>query len=185
MSETKATAAATTSSRSSNYSVRPATEADMPQIDVIVNNEIKVSVSNFNYGPRSIEEGLAWFKSTIDGGYPILVATTLGDQQQEVVAGYSSLSSFRQKDGFRFTAEYSVYIHHEHRKRGLGRLLLKELLVEAKKRNFHAIIGSISGGNDASLFLAKEFGFRVVGTMRENGHKFDQWVDNTFVELLL
>ncbi|KAF9178251.1 hypothetical protein BGZ51_004817 [Haplosporangium sp. Z 767] len=184
MSGTESTAA-TSISRSIGYSVRPATEADMPQIDAIVNYEIEVSVSNFNYGPRSIEQGLAWFKSTIEGGYPVLVATTFDEQQQEVVAGYSSLCSFRQKDGYRFTAEYSVYIHHEHRKRGLGRLLLKELLVEAKKRNFHAIIGSISGGNDASLYLAKEFGFRVVGTMRENGHKFGQWVDNTFVELLL
>ena len=46
-------------------------------------------------------------------------------------------------------------------------------------------IGSISEGNEASLRLADEFGFRVVGTMKENGFKFDRWIDNTFVELLL
>jgi phosphinothricin acetyltransferase len=45
--------------------------------------------------------------------------------------------------------------------------------------------GSISGGNEGSFRLAKEFGFRVVGTMKENGYKFDSWIDNTFVELLL
>jgi GNAT superfamily N-acetyltransferase len=39
------------------------------------------------------------------------------------------------------SAEYSLYIHHEHRKRGLGRMLLRDLLVEAKARNFHAVIG--------------------------------------------
>ncbi|KAG0308689.1 hypothetical protein BGZ99_001082 [Dissophora globulifera] len=166
------------------YSVRPATEADVPQIDTIVNYEIKTSVSNFNYGPRSAEEGLTWFRSTVAGGYPILVATTVVDDQ-EVVAGYSSLGGFRHKDGYRFTAEYSLYIHHEHRRRGLGRILLKDLLVEAKARDFHAIIGSISEGNEGSLNLAAEFGFRVVGTMRENGRKFDRWIDNTFVELLL
>ncbi|KAF9900428.1 hypothetical protein EC991_007344 [Linnemannia zychae] len=166
------------------YIVRPATEADSPQINDIVNYEVMHSVSNFNYHQRSLEDGLAWFKTTIAGGYPILVATTTVDGQ-EVVAGYASLGVFRAKDGFRFSAEYSLYIHHEHRKRGLGRILLRDLLVEAKARNFHAIIGSISGGNEGSFRLAKEFGFRVVGTMKENGYKFDSWIDNTFVELLL
>ncbi|KAF8934065.1 acetyltransferase [Dissophora ornata] len=166
------------------YSIRAATEADAPHINGIVNYEIGVSVSNFNYGPRSEEDGLSWFRSTIAGGYPILVATTLVDGNEEV-AGYSSLGSFRQKDGYRFTAEYSLYIHHEHRKRGLGRALLRDILVEAKKCNFHAIIGSISEGNEASLRLAAEFGFRVVGTLKQNGYKFDRWIDNTFVELLL
>ncbi|KAF8956192.1 hypothetical protein BGZ46_002426 [Entomortierella lignicola] len=166
------------------YTIRPASEADAAQINEIVNYEIDVSVSNFNYGPRSLEDGLAWFKNTIAGGYPILVATTTVDDK-EIVAGYSSLGSFRQKDGYRFTAEYSLYIHHEHRKRGLGRRLLSDLLVEAKQRKFHAIIGSISEGNEASLYLAAQFGFRVVGTMKENGYKFDRWIDMTFVELIL
>ncbi|KAF9918010.1 hypothetical protein BX616_010594 [Lobosporangium transversale] len=166
------------------YSTRPAKETDSSQINDIVNYEIKVSVNNFNYGPRSEDACLEWFRSTIQGGYPILVATTIVEDK-ELVAGYASLGSFRQKDGYRFTAEYSLYIHHEHRKRGLGRMLLRELLAEAKRRNFHAIIGSISEGNEASLRLAAEFGFRVVGTMKENGYKFDRWIDNTFIELLL
>ncbi|KAF9144426.1 hypothetical protein BGX30_012884 [Mortierella sp. GBA39] len=166
------------------YIVRPATEADSPQINDIVNYEVMHSVSNFNYGQRSLEDGLTWFKTTIAGGYPIIVATTVVDGR-EFVSGYASLGVFRAKDGFRFSAEYSLYIHHEHRKRGLGRILLKDLLAEAKARKFHAIIGSISGGNEGSFRLAKEFGFRVVGTMKENGFKFDQWIDNTFVELLL
>ncbi|KAG0213694.1 hypothetical protein BGX33_002764 [Mortierella sp. NVP41] len=160
----------------SNYKIREATESDMPQINGIVNHEIAVSINNFNYAPRSEQDGLAWFRSTIAGGYPIFVATTTipGDgaegEEKEVVAG---------------TAEYSLYIHHEHRRRGLGKRLLKDLLVEAKKRNFHAIIGSISEDNEASIHLAKSFGFRVVGTMKENGYKFDRWIDNTFLELLL
>ncbi|GJJ78354.1 L-amino acid N-acyltransferase [Entomortierella parvispora] len=167
----------------SSYTVRPATEADAAQINAIVNHEIGVSVNNFNYGPRSEADGLLWLKSTL-AGYPVLVAVTTVDGK-EVIGGYASLGSFRQKDGYRFTAEYSLYIHQEHRRRGLGRTLLRDLLVEAKARGFHAIIGSISEGNEASLRLAAEFGFRVVGTMKENGFKFDRWIDNTFVELLL
>ncbi|KAF8937209.1 hypothetical protein BGZ47_009135 [Haplosporangium gracile] len=170
----------------STYKIRPATEQDLPQINGIVNHEIAVSINNFNYGPRSEQDGLAWFRATIDGGYPIFVATTTAvGPEKDVVAGYSSLGSFRHKDGYRFTAEYSLYIHYEHRQRGLGKRLLKDLLIEAKLRNFHSIIGSISEDNEASVHLAKSFGFRIVGTMKENGYKFDRWIDNTFLELLI
>ncbi|KAF9921045.1 hypothetical protein FBU30_008964 [Linnemannia zychae] len=171
----------------STYKIRPATESDVPQINDIVNHEIAVSVNNFNYGPRSDEDALTWFRGIIAGNYPIFVATTLkeGGDGEEVVAGYACLGSFRQKDGYRFTAEYSLYIHREHRQRGLGKRLLKDLLIEAKARKFHAIIGSISEGNDASIHLAVSFGFRIVGTMKDNGYKFDRWINNTFLELLL
>ncbi|KAF9120351.1 hypothetical protein BGW39_011480, partial [Mortierella sp. 14UC] len=128
----------------STYTIRPATELDVAGINVIINHEIAESVNNFNYGPRPLEDGLAWFRGTIAGGYPIFVATTTttaaGASGEEVVAGYASLGSFRSKDGYRFTAEYSLYIHHEHRRRGLGKRLLKDLLIEAKVRNYHAII---------------------------------------------
>ncbi|KAG0242981.1 acyl-CoA N-acyltransferase [Mortierella sp. GBAus27b] len=167
----------------SEYTYRPSTEQDVAGINDIVNYEIHETVNNFNYGPRSQEDALKWYKSIIDGGYPVIVATTVV-ADREVVAGYSSLCSFRQKDGYRFTAEYSVYIHHEHRRRGLGRRLLADLLKEAKARKFRAIIGSISEGNDASVKLAHEFGFRTVGVFKDNGFKFDRWIDNTFVELI-
>ncbi|KAF9393041.1 hypothetical protein CPB97_004066 [Podila verticillata] len=166
----------------SKYTVREATEADVNAINAIVNYEVDHSVNNFNYSSRSEEDALVWFRSTINGGYPILVAV---DPETDFIAGYACLGSFRQKDGYRFTAEYSLYIHQDHRRRGLGRLLLRDLLIKAKELKFHAIIGSISEGNEGSLKLCADFGFRVVGTMRENGYKFDRWIDNTFVELIL
>ncbi|KAK3838022.1 MAG: acyl-CoA N-acyltransferase [Linnemannia gamsii] len=171
------------------YTIRRATDLDVDQINGIINYEIAVSINNVNYGPRSVEDALAWFRATIAGGYPIFVATTTtagedGEGGKEIVVGYSSLGCFRPRDGFRFTAEYSLYIHHEHRRRGLGRRLLKDILIEAKLLNFHSIIGSASEGNDASVNLAKAFGFRIVGTMKENAYKFGRWIDNIFFELL-
>lgn len=80
------------------YTVREATEADAAAINAIVNYEIGTSVNNFNYSPRSEEDGLTWFRSTINGGYPILVAVA---SETSAIAGYASLGSFRQKDGYR------------------------------------------------------------------------------------
>ena len=88
-----------TMASSPSYTVRPATEADATQINAIVNYEIVVSVNNFNYGPRSESDGLLWLKSTL-AAYPVLVAVTTVDGK-EVIGGYSSLGSFRQKDGYR------------------------------------------------------------------------------------
>jgi len=82
------------------YTYRAAKEEDVAGINVIVNYEVQESVNNFNYSPRSQEDALTWYTNTINGGYPILVATIVVDDQ-EVIAGYSSLGSFRQKDGYK------------------------------------------------------------------------------------
>ena len=82
----------------SKYTVREATEADVNAINAIGNYEIGQSVNNFNYSSRSEEDALVWFRNTINSGYPILVAI---DPETGLVAGYSCLGSFRQKDGYR------------------------------------------------------------------------------------
>ncbi|KAF9972184.1 hypothetical protein BGZ73_004723 [Actinomortierella ambigua] len=180
--------AATTSSKkpmSPEYFIRPATEADVEAINDIVNHEIATSVSNFDYDPRPLDKAHAWFQSVVGANYPIIVACTKDGNGQDVVGGYAALFPFRTKEGYKFTVEYSLYIHKDHRRKGLGRGLLAELLAIGRTKGYHSVIGGISGGNVASTNLAEEFGFRYVGVFKEVGHKFGEYVDCTFMELLL
>ncbi|KAG0225414.1 hypothetical protein BGW41_004714 [Actinomortierella wolfii] len=170
---------------SPEYFIRPATEADVEAINEIVNYEIATSVSNFDYNPRPLDKAIAWYHSVVDTGYPIIVACTQDSEGHEVVGGYAALFPFRTKEGYKFTVEYSLYIHKDHRRKGLGRGLLAELISIGKTKGYHSIIGGMSGGNVASTNLAEEFGFRYVGVFKEVGYKFGEYVDCTFMELLL
>ncbi|KAF9153616.1 hypothetical protein DFQ27_002443 [Actinomortierella ambigua] len=188
LTTTTTTTSATTGTKSpmsAEYYIRPATEADVEAINGIVNHEIATSVSNFDYEPRPLDKAFAWYQSVVGNNYPIIVACKKDSEGCEVVGGYAALFPFRTKEGYKFTVEYSLYIHKDHRRKGLGRGLLTELLVIGRAKGYHSVIGGISGGNVASTNLAEEFGFRYVGVFKEVGYKFGEYVDCTFMELIL
>ena len=111
----------------------------------------------------------------LDGN--VLVAEVDG-----VVAGYGYASSFRPRPGYRFTVEDSVYLRPEFGGRGLGRLLLGELIRASKAAGCHQMIGVIGGENPASIAMHRAMGFVDVGVLRNVGFKFGNWVDVTFIQ---
>jgi L-amino acid N-acyltransferase YncA len=62
---------------------------------------------------------------------PHLVATSGGE-----VVGYAYVVLFRKRPAYRFTVKHSIYVHHEHQGRGVGRLLLQELITPAQHQAF-------------------------------------------------
>ncbi len=99
--------------------------------------------------------------------------------------GYASLSTFREKPAYQQTAEVSIYIHKDHYRKGLGRLLTTELIERSRQLGYHVLIAGITGGKEASTKLFLQLGFEPVGTFREVGFKFNQYRDVTFYQLIL
>jgi phosphinothricin acetyltransferase len=81
--------------------------------------------------------------------------------------------------------EHSVYVHKDHRGRGLGRVVMQELIAAARKNDVHAMIGGIDATNAGSIALHARLGFRHVGTLPQVGFKFGRWLDLAFYQLLL
>ena len=67
---------------------------------------------------------------------------------------------------YRCAAKHSVYIHHEHQGRGVGGILLQELIDACAAAGFRQMIGHIDADNAASLALHDKFGFLRVGLLR-------------------
>jgi phosphinothricin acetyltransferase len=78
-----------------------------------------------------------------------------------------------------------VYVHRGHQGKGVGALLLGNLVEVATTHGFHAMFARIVGGHEASVALHRAFGFEVVGTEREVGRKFNRWLDVTIMQRLL
>ena len=81
--------------------------------------------------------------------------------------------------------ENSIYIHHDHQRRGVGAALLTELIARARAIGFHAIIAGIDGEQTASVAIHSKFGFQKVGHLKQVGFKFGRWLDVIYMELLL
>ena len=86
---------------------------------------------------------------------PHLVATCGGE-----VVGYAYVVLFRKRPAYRYAVKHSIYVHREHLGRGVGRLLLRELIDVCAAAGFRQMIGYIDSDNTASLALHEKFGFR-------------------------
>ncbi len=161
--------------------VRPATEADLPAIHEIYNDAVLKTTATYDYEPRTFDERAAWFGEHQRQGYPVFVV----ENGQGKVVGFSSLSRYHPRLGYRFTTENSVYIAEDHRGLGFGKLLLPPLIEAARRRRLHAIIAAIDADNEPSIRLHARFGFVEVGRFRQVGYKFDRWLDVVYMELLL
>lgn len=163
-----------------NVEVRYGTEKDVPAILSIINHEILNSTSVYDYEVKSLDEQLNWFNDRRENGFPVIVAIIDGE-----VAGYGSYGAFRQKTGYKFCVEHSVYVHESARGKGLGKILIKELISIAKSSGMHTMVAGIDSQNKGSILFHEQFGFTIVGSFKEVGYKFNTWLDVTFMQLII
>ena len=146
----------------------------------IINNNILHSTSLYDYSIRSFEQQKAILEEKIQKGFPVIVAENKGE-----VLGFGMYSEFRFREAYQFTVEHSVYVADNQLGKGIGKLLLSELIVLAKAQKLHTMIGVIDSENQNSIAFHEQFGFKIVGTIKESGYKFDRWLDSVFMQLLL
>lgn len=160
--------------------IRFATENDLDAILEINNFEILHSTVNYDYNPKTKEFQENWFQEKFKAGFPVIVASIDKD-----VLGFATYGSFRPKPAYQFTIEHSIYLHHKARGKGVGKQLMQELILLAKKKGYHAMVGGIDSSNLKSLEFHKKLGFQEIGRFKEVGRKFDKWLDLIFVQLHL
>jgi L-amino acid N-acyltransferase len=159
--------------------LRLASLDDAEAIRQIYNREVATSTATFDLVPRSLEDQRSW-QGERSGARAVLVAANGAE-----VAGFGSLSPWRDRPAYSTTVEDSVYVHPDHQGRGVGRMLLEELVSIAISHGFHACMARIVGGHEASIALHAACGFEVVGTEREVGRKLGRWLDVVVMERLL
>ena len=160
---------------------RLATAADAEAIREIYNREVTGSTVTFDLVPRSLEAQQQWLAAH-SGAHPAIVVV---DDDGSTVVGFGSLSPYRDRPAYSTTVEDSVYVHHDHRGRGIGRIVLEELVRLATSHGFHSMMARIVGGHEASIRLHESCGFALVGTEREVGRKFGRWLDVALMQRLL
>jgi L-amino acid N-acyltransferase len=159
--------------------VRRATLTDAEAIRRIYNVEVLGSTVTTDLVPRSLDDQREWLVEH-SGPYPAVVAESDGR-----VAGFGSLSPYRSRPAYATTVEDSVYVERDQRGRGIGKLLLAELVSVGAAHGFHAVMARITGGQEPSIALHRSCGFEQVGVEREVGRKFGQWLDVVLMERLL
>jgi phosphinothricin acetyltransferase len=160
--------------------VRPAVEGDLSDIATIYNHEVANSIATFDLDAPT----LAYWHEKLEGNHEgdhLLVAVDADDD----VVGYAYSWSYRPRPAYELTRETSIYLDPSVRGKGIGRILYPALLEAMARSGVHTAVALVALPNPGSVALHRAVGFEHVGTMREVGYKFDQWIDVEWYQKLL
>lgn len=161
--------------------IRRAEAGDLPRLTAIYNDEVANGVATLDLTPKTEEERRGWFEAHNRDNHPLLVAEVDGR-----VAGYASLSPYREKEAFRSTVELSIYVARDCRRQGVAAALMEAILAQARAdAGTHLVVSVITSGNEASERLHARFGFTFCGTLHQVGMKFGRYLDIDNYELMV
>ena len=106
-----------------NPSIQTYQKEDCSAILEIINEQILTGTALYDYQPRTLAQQLAIFDDKLQKGFPIIVAKI----NTEIV-GFGYYSEFRFREAYKFTVEHSVYAKKNYIGKGIGHLLLSELI---------------------------------------------------------
>ena len=164
------------------YTLRDARPSDLPAVREIYNYYVANSTVTFDEDAMSLKEWKSKFAYLAKLGMPFIVAESPSGQ----LLGYALVSPWKQKRAYRFTVENSIYLGPAASGKGLGRVLLGELIARSKAAGLKEMIAVIADqGAEGSIALHEKFGFVEIGRMGRVGFKFDRWLGTVLLQKTL
>ena len=162
----------------STAKIRPATEADLPAITAIYEHAVRFGTATFEIDPPDLAEMTRRFRTLADGQFPYLAAELNG-----AVIGYAYAGPYRPRPAYRFSVENSVYFDPKAQGRGIGKVIMQELIMRCEQRGFRQMVAVIGdSANVASIGVHRATGFRMIGTCENVGFKFGRWLDTVMMQ---
>ncbi|WP_312266330.1 N-acetyltransferase family protein [Neisseria sp.] len=143
-----------------DYTIARAEQTDLAAIVEIYNSTISSRQSTADLQPVSVADRQAWFDSH-GGNRPIY---KLSNHAGELLA-WGSFSDYYPREAYRISAEISIYVRHDMRGVGVGKILLRYMIEQAPSLHIRNIIAVIFGHNHASIRLFESYGFERWGRL--------------------
>ncbi len=145
----------------------------------IYNFYISNSYSNFEEKKLSVNSFKLLYKKIRTQKLPFIVA-----KEDNEVLGIAFVNKFREKSGYRFTYEHSIYVNPKFKNMGYGSIILKKLIIICKRNKKIKNLIAVIGGSDniASIKIHKNNGFKYIGTLTKIGYKKNKWIDSVYMQ---
>ena len=158
--------------------LRAAEPGDAAAVAELYRWHVENGFGTFEEEPPSTEEIARRISSVLERGLPWLLTEAGGE-----LLGYAYAAPYRDRSGYRFTVETSLYVAPHAQRRGVGRALLSALLEGCAAQGFKRVIASIGDSdNTASIRLHEACGFQICGRLRQVGFKRGRWLDVVWME---
>ena len=153
--------------------IRPSQDSDVQALTSIYSHHVLHGTGTFETTPPTDTEMAARRADVLSKGLPYLIA-----EDERGVLGFAYCNWFKPRPAYRFSAEDSIYLAPQAHGKGLGRLLLQELMAQAERAGVRKLIAVIGdSANLGSVGVHRSCGFTHVGVLGACGWKFDRWLD--------
>ena len=161
--------------------IRPSLDSDIPAITAIYTHHVLHGTGTFETTPPTEQDMTARRADVLSKGLPYLVIETA-----DGVLGFAYCNWFKPRPAYRFSAEDSIYLAPTAAGKGLGRLLLEELMAQAERAGVRKLIAVIGdSANLGSVGVHKACGFQPVGVLTNCGWKFERWLDVVLMDRVI
>jgi len=161
--------------------IRPSRDGDIAAITTIYAHHVQNGTGTFETTPPTPDEMAARRADVLSKGLPYLVVEDAG-----TVIGFAYCNWFKPRPAYRYSAEDSIYLAPTAHRKGLGRLLLQELMTQAERAGVRKLIAVIGdSANLGSVGVHKACGFQHVGVLANCGWKFDRWLDVVLMDRVI
>jgi len=140
-----------------SYHVRDAVRYDLPAIREIYNHYVRNSSITFDSSAWSLPE--------------------LRQKFDRILLGFAYVYPWKSKAAYRFSVENHIYLGPASTGKGLGTVLLSQLIERCRAARMREMIAVIADrGAEASIALHKNLGFTIVAQMGRVGYKYERWL---------
>ena len=138
-----------------DLNIRTASEKDLKEITEIFNQAINTGTSVAYTVELTVEERIDWLNTHTKNEYPVLVA-----ENEERILGWVSVSPYREgRAALKKTVEISYFVHNKFKQKGIGSVLLNEMLKKVKQLGYTTVFAIVFDINSASINLLEKNGF--------------------------
>ncbi|MBD3903370.1 GNAT family N-acetyltransferase [Chryseobacterium sp. Ch-15] len=149
-----------------------------------------ITEDNFPELVEIYRQGLATNIATFQNDLPIWQTWDKGHlnfcrisiYENNEMLGWTALSPVSSRCVYSGVAEVSVYVATDARGKGVGEILLNELIKQSESNEIWTLQSGIFSENQGSIKLHERCGFRIVGYREKIGKKNGVWKDNILME---
>ena len=102
--------------------------------------------------------------------------------EDETMTGWAALTPVSGRCVYAGVAEVSIYVDSNFRGKGIGKLLLQQLITESEQIGLWSLQAGIFSENSGSVQLHENCGFRKIGFREKIGQLNGVWKDNIIME---
>ncbi|WP_312824671.1 N-acetyltransferase family protein [Epilithonimonas sp.] len=152
--------------------IKSITKDNFPEVMEIYRQGLETQIATFQNDTPIWEN---WDKGHLD-----FCRISIFDNNK--MLGWTALTPVSSRCVYAGVAEVSIYIAKEERGKGIGKIVLTELIRQSEKNGIWTLQSGIFAENESSIKLHEKCGFRIVGYREKIGKKNGVWKDNVLME---